>query len=309
MLERPGLYGAALDWRLMSGPDRLPVPGARDAQARRLAAWLELMYWWQWAAPAFADPGPRTASLCVKLVSEPARIWLWLAHGWQGDDRPHVLREALDRLPEEEAGLRLALALHHELARSPDPPLDQILPMLLRLSARIAARLAEEVADAGATDVRLAGSARDVAVPHAMERASDPLPLCDWRSLAHPKLPDETFFLFPGDASRPETLVAAAAACAYGPLPVLRSDGLMVSAGLQRNRTGLRAVKCPLTDPVSSPSPTGGRSPPSPTSPAGRPRTGRAERSPSIARGCRCRPPPFRAFARSTRSAACSRCS
>jgi hypothetical protein len=251
MLERPGLYEAVSDWQLMSGPDRRLVAPARDAQARRLAAWLELMYWWQWVAPACDNPGPRAPSLCVKLVSEPARIWLWLVHGWRGGERAEVLREALGRLPEEEEGLRLALDLHRRLPRSPDPPLGEVVPVLMRMSARIAGRLAEEVEDEGSTEVRLAGSADEVVVPHGMERASEPLPLCDWRGLAQPRLPDETFFLFPGEASEPETLRAASHACAYGPLAVLRSDELMVSAALVRRRTELRAIKCPLTDPVS----------------------------------------------------------
>jgi hypothetical protein len=251
MLERPGLYGSAQDWRLMSGPERRPAAPLRDAQERRIAAWLELVYWWQWVVPACADPGPRTASLCVKLVSEPARIWLWLAHGWKGGDRPEVLRAARERLPEEEEGLRLALELHDRLPSSPDPPLGEILPCLMRMSVRIAGRLAEEVADEGDTEVRLVGTPDQVVVPHGMERASNPLPLCDWRSLVHPRLPDETFFLFPGDASRPESLCAASGACAYGPLPILRTEELMVSAGVSRQRTGLRALKCPLSDPVS----------------------------------------------------------
>ena len=250
MLERPGLYAPDADWRLMSGPERRPPVPARDAQDRRLAAWLELVYWWQWVAPACAAPGPRAASLCVKLVSEPARIWLWLAQGWRGGDRADVLRRALDHLPEEETGLRLALELQRRLPRSPEPPLAQVLPVLMRLSARIAALLTEEVEGAGVTEVRLAGGADQVVVPHALAGASDPLPLCDWRSLVHPKLPDETFFLFPGDATNPESLGAATAVSPYGPLPVLRRDELMVSAG-QRSRTELRALKCALTDPVS----------------------------------------------------------
>ncbi len=250
MLERPGLYGPVDDWRLMSGPERRPAVPGRDAQERRLAAWLELVYWWQWVPPVCADPGPRTASLCVKLISEPARTWLWLTHGWRGGGRDEVLREALDRLPDEEAGLRLAFDLHRRLSRSPDPPLGEVLPVLTRMSARIATCLAEQVEDEGATDVRLAGMREQVVLPHAIERASDPLPLCDWSSFVHPRLPDETFFLFPGDPSEPESLRAASDACGFGPLPVLRSDELMVSAG-PRQRTRLRALKCALSDPVS----------------------------------------------------------
>ena len=81
-LERPGLYGLTADWRLFAGPDRRPPVDVPDAELRRVAAWLELAYWWRWVPSVCVDPsGPRAASLCVKLVAEPARIWLWLAHG------------------------------------------------------------------------------------------------------------------------------------------------------------------------------------------------------------------------------------
>jgi hypothetical protein len=251
MLVRPGLYGPTHGWQSISGPPRLPGAPARSAQERRLAGWLELVDLWRLVPPACADPGPRTASLCVKLVSESARIWLWLVHGWKGDRREEVLREALDRLPEEEPGLRLALELHRRLHLSPEPPLGDVLPVLTRMSRRIVARLAEEVQAEGATEVRLAGTAGQLILPHGVEDPSGLLPLCDWRSLAHPALPDETFFVCPGEPSDPESLRAASATYDFGPLPVLRSGELMVSAGLLRWRTEMRALGCALSDPVS----------------------------------------------------------
>ena len=48
VLERPGLYAATDDWRLLRGSDRRPAQRARDAQSRRIAAWLELCYWRWW---------------------------------------------------------------------------------------------------------------------------------------------------------------------------------------------------------------------------------------------------------------------
>jgi predicted nucleotidyltransferase len=251
MLERPGLYGATADWRPLRGPERRPPAPAREAQEHRVAAWLELVYWWQWAFPVCVDPsGPRTASLCVKLVCEPARIWLWLAHGERGGDRADVLRRALGRLPEEEAALRLALDLQRALPDSPAPPLAEVLPALLRLSSRIAELLAAAVEDT--TEVRLAGE--DLLLAEGGWRG-DPEPellaLCDWRSLAWAPRPDESFALTAGDPGDPATVGGAAAAQEYGPYPVLRHEELLVFPSARRSRTRLRAVQCPATDPVS----------------------------------------------------------
>jgi hypothetical protein len=63
-------------------------------------------------------------------------------------------------------------------------------------------------------------------------------------------LPDESFALCPGDPGDPAALRAANASHTFGPLPALRAGELMAFAG-PRFRTELRAVKCPLTDPVS----------------------------------------------------------
>jgi predicted nucleotidyltransferase len=251
MLERPGLYGATADWRPLRGPERRPPELVRDAQERRVAAWLELVYWWQWAFPVCVDPsGPRTASLCVKLVCEPARIWLWLAHGERGDDRVDVLQRALRRLPEEEAALRLALDLQHGLPDSPAPPLADVLPALVRFSSRIAALLGAAVE--GTTEVRLAGG--DLLLAEGGWRG-DPAPallaLCDWRSLAWAPRPDESFALTAGDPGDPAAVGAVAEAQEYGPYRGMRHDELLVFPSARRSRTRLRAVQCPATDPVS----------------------------------------------------------
>jgi hypothetical protein len=102
-LERPGLYATTADWRLLRGPDRRPRAPARDSQSRRIAAWLELVYWWRWVFPACIDPaGPRTAALCLKLIAEPMRIWLWLTHGEATSTRLDALRAAIRRLDSRE---------------------------------------------------------------------------------------------------------------------------------------------------------------------------------------------------------------
>ena len=221
MLERPGLYGGTSAWRPLARRDSRPRPHSRDRQEVRIAAWLELLYWWRWVFPACADPtGPRTASLCVKLVSEPTRILLWLEHGERTGGREETLRRALARLPEEEPAFRRALGLNGALPSSPEPPLGEVLPVLVRLSERIAGRLAAEVAAEGVTEVRLTGEA-DAPV----------LPLADWRELVERGAPAESFAVRPGDPGDPDTLARAAQADAARHHPVLHSGNLMVMPG------------------------------------------------------------------------------
>lgn len=262
MLERPGLYGATTDWRLLTGPDRRPVEPARDPQLRRLAAWLELVWWWQWAFPLCVDPsGPRSASLCMKLVAEPARVWLWLAHGERASGRADVLHRALRRLPEEDDALRRALDLRDSLPESPEPPLDHVLPALVRLSARIAALIGTQLEDDGATEVRLAGADPAELVPvhgdwrplHSMPGGKEPrlLPLCDWRGLVWPRLPDESFAPLSADPGDPAAIATAAASQGDGPYPAFHADGLLILPTARWWRARLRAVQCPATDPVS----------------------------------------------------------
>jgi hypothetical protein len=261
VLERPGLYGTTTDWRLLRGRDRRPPEHPRDAQLRRIAAWLELCSWWQWVFPACVDPaGPRTASLCVKLVAEPLRIWLWLSDGERLGRRADVLRRGLDRLPEEEAVLRRALELQQALPDSPDPPLDLVLPVLARMSSRIADLIATQVVDAGTTPVRVAGTdCAELILPRgrwhgttALVGGEKPrlLPLCDWRSLACPLLPDECFAVLGDDPSDPAVLGVAMSSQGDGPYPALPFDALLVLPAA-RWRSGLRAIKCATTDPIS----------------------------------------------------------
>jgi hypothetical protein len=260
VLERPGLYGPTAGWRLVRGSDRRPPDPARSSQLRRLAAWLELQHWWQWAFPVCVDPtGPRTAALCVKLVAEPARCWLWLAHGERATDRADVLGRALRRLPEEEDGLRRALDLQRALPDSPPAPLEAVLPLLVRLSTRIARLLAAGVDEAGATEVRLAGTGADrVVLARGRFAAGEPppdptslLPLADWRGLVLPHLPDDSFAPLAGDPADPAVIARAAGGHQSGPYPALRAGELMVFPAVLRSRTRLRAIQCALTDPGS----------------------------------------------------------
>jgi hypothetical protein len=239
-LQRPELDGGKADtWRRLRGPDRRPPPPPYDVQERRIAAWLELVYWWRFAFPACAGPpAPWLASRCVKLVAEPGRIWLELEHGERVATREQALARLLLRLPEEEPALREVIALERALPRSPEPSLATVIPVLIRLSERIAAALAAQLADAPVTEVALSGD-------HA------PLPLADWRALVAPPAADERLLPLAGDPGDPAVLGAAVRAHPSGPYPVLRSGQLLLLPGAEFVRTRMRSIQCPPTDPVS----------------------------------------------------------
>lgn len=258
---RPGLYGPTSDWRLVAGRDRRPGIVAPAGLDRWPPAWLDLECWWRYAFWASAEDDPLAVTdLCVKLVAEAARIWLWVAHGEREPGRPAVLERALRRLPEEEQALRLALALHRRLPAA-EPSLGPVVSYLLRMSSRLAARLAADVEGEGATRVRLHWpDAPGLASPTAgggPPEGRPILPLVDWRARAFPEPPDESFVLLAGSPESPAVLAAAARTEAPGdPRPVLRAPGLLVMPTLDLVtrpliRGALRAVQCAATDPVS----------------------------------------------------------
>jgi hypothetical protein len=258
LLERPELYGPAA-WRRVTGPDRRPPDCARDAQRRRIAAWLELQFLWRLAVELCLDPGrPGAASMCVKLVAEPARMWMWLTGGPRTGGRAETLNEALVRIPDEAPALERALALQRVLRSAPPPPLAETLPVFLRLSSRIARTIADQLESAGTTDVELVRG-EELALPHGGWEPTGPwpfpppsrlLPLADWRAIVDPALPDETFAPVAGDATDPETLCRAALVLTKGPYPTLTADGLLLRP-YHGGRARLRAIHCPITDPVS----------------------------------------------------------
>lgn len=242
LLFRPGLW-ATQEWRLVGGRDLRAAVDGGDAQRRRLVAWLELQFWWRLAFAACVQPeAPHVPYLCVKLAAEPARVWLWLAHGEQVFSRLEVLERAFELIPEEEPALRRALELHCRLPRSPAAPIAEVLPCFVRLSALVARRIVADAETAGATEVRLLGAGRGGKL----------LPLADWRALVRPIPPgDEAFELVDGDPADPETLAAAAVAGRAGAYPALRADGLLVFPAADDSRAELRAVQCAASDPVS----------------------------------------------------------
>ena len=257
--SRPMLEPPATAWHRLAGPRRLPPAPGPDIHSRGRIAWLELQHWWRYAFDASVATGPQTPYLCVKLASEPARIWLWLVHGERVPSRTEALRQGIEALPEERETFEQALALHRALPRSPDPPLAQTLEAFLRLTGRIAGRLGEEVEAEGFEDVRLSWAEDELVLAPG---ASDPLhallgpglrllPLVDWRALAWPAAPDEALAEMPGHPADPATLEAATMAGRGGAYPALRHDDLLVLPAQPQRRTLLRAVQSPLTDPVS----------------------------------------------------------
>jgi predicted nucleotidyltransferase len=268
--ERPELYGPTREWRCVAGSRaNLSVP-PDDVSRRRIASWLELQFWWRYVFPVCVDPrGPRLPYLCVKLVAEPARIWLWLAHGERYFSRVKALHRALQLLPEEEEALRSALELHRALPTSPAPPLGEMLPHLVRLSSLVAGELGHQVEEAGGTMVELHGATGRVITDRGLSSLNDTpwLPLVDWRARTVPPIPDEVFRVTEADPSDPVALAAAALTEHRGEYQALRGDRLLIfpavrAEGRSRgsepeegsarfNRVKLRGIQCPPTDPVS----------------------------------------------------------
>jgi glycosyltransferase involved in cell wall biosynthesis len=262
--ERSGLYGPMEGWRLLAGPDRRPAAAPRTDQERRIAAWTELQFWWLQAFRACMNPnGQRAPFLCVKLVAEPMRIWIWLAHGRRIERRQEVLEQGRRLIPEEEPALRHALELLRALHTSPSPPLGESLDFLVRMSARLSTLISAELEEAGGSEVRLVwGGSEELVMPpgstSSLAEVASPrdvpvvLPLADWRARVWSgpyRPPDEAFGLIDRDPSDPEVIAAAAPAGDDGAYAALRKDGLLILPS--RKGARLRAVQCEATDPVS----------------------------------------------------------
>ena len=220
--------------------------------------WLELQFLWRWVLGACAGaPTAERPYQCVKLVSDPARIWLWIEHGEDPLTRRDVLERALEVMPEEAESIERALGLHADLHRSAPADLADTLPFCVRISARIAERMSAGAFADGAAEVRLTGADPPRLALRADHRdglrrltGSDPplLPLADWRSRAWPQYPDDAFAVTELDPADPRALSAAVAAGGdLGPFASLWHEDLMVLAGPGI----LRAVLCEAFDPVS----------------------------------------------------------
>ena len=265
---RPGLYGPTADWRLVAGPDRRPPDRRRKREEELVAAWLELQFWWQHALLACSrspGPWPHHAYLCVKLVAEPARIWLWLARRERISGRREVLERALRELPEEEATLRFGLALHDTLARSPEPPLSRALEGLLALTVRLTRLIGRELEAYGATDVHLSGADGELLVSAEARNGVAALdllgleyrllPLADWRARVVPGQPDQALAVIAAEPGDLMTIGAIARAERPGLAPALLAGDLLAlpAAGSGRPLAAatLRGIQFAGSDPVS----------------------------------------------------------
>jgi hypothetical protein len=241
LLERPGLHDTTLGWRLLVGRERRPPEPSRDPQEVRLAAWLELLFYWKRAFGAIADPSqPHTAALCVKLVSESARIALWLEHRERPGSRLDAIERASVLLPDQTASLERIAAVQTSLHRMPPPPLEAAVRLLARLSTRIGRELDRQLASAGTTTVRLAGA-----------REGPGIPLCDWRAVVVPSAWDEQLTPEYGDPGELPALRCAMTAGAAAVHAAVTDGELLVVPSPDRARVSLRAVACRVTDPVS----------------------------------------------------------
>jgi hypothetical protein len=258
LLLRPGLHTTVGDWHRLAGPERRLAEPDCDPQQQRIAAWLELVFWWRILFRAVIEANePRPSDVCIKCIAEALRILVWLAHGERIDGRVQALRRGLELLPEEEDGLRRIL----ELRRSLDPStLAEGLPLLGRLSNRVAALIDAEGRAAGFTHVRVAGdtSCELILAEGGWKRSrwlgdgGSPaiLPLADWRSLAWPTVPDDSFAALEADPLDASVL-RAAVTVSHGPYPTLLAGRVLIRPGQPLARTRMRAVGCRTTDPVS----------------------------------------------------------
>jgi hypothetical protein len=249
---RPGLYGATADWRRIAGPERRPHLEPPSGSDRWAPAWLELQCWWRYAFWACREADTwRAVDLCIKLVAEPARTFLWIEHGVRCGSRREALERALALLPEEEPVLELALHHLRTLPHIREAPLASTLGYLVRVSQRLAERLEVDAAKAGATTVRLL-LGRDEQLT-----TGGPLPLVDWRARVYPSCPDEYLLPLAGEPTSPADL-GEAARCdtEAGPRPALLTSGLLVLPTFDLEtrpliRGALRAVQSAGTDPVT----------------------------------------------------------
>jgi hypothetical protein len=176
----------------------------------------------------------------VKLVAEPARAWLWLAHRERADGRADALRRLARRRPEEEPTVRVVLDLQRRLPRAPAAPFARVLPGLVRLTRAVDDLIAEQIAVTGADEVRLAGV-----------EPGDAMPLADWPAIAAPARFAETFAVGAGSPADPEALGRALGGLRDDAYCALRDGDLLVLPARPLPRTRLRAVKSRTTDPVS----------------------------------------------------------
>ena len=271
---RPGLGPPTSDWRRIAGPELRPA-GLWAPPDPHLAAWLELQWWWRLCFAACVNPRRRHVPyLCLKLITQSARVRLWLEHGENVSGHTAVLARVRTLMPDEEQAVRTAEWLWQELPRSPDPPLAEALGFLLRATAGVAERLADEARASGETIVRLidAGAqAGDLALASKAQAellrleselgAGRVIPLADWRARTpqpllrdgriDAPLPDEGLAILRAEPVRPAALNDLARASNTGLRPALRSGPLLVIPSATYFAWLHRSVQFEFSDPVS----------------------------------------------------------
>jgi hypothetical protein len=266
---RPGLAPPSSDWRRIAGPELRP--GDPASPEPHLTAWLELQWWWRLCLDACLSPErPHVPYLCLKLITQSARVRLWLEDGEAPSGHSAVLERALVLMPEEGPALHSAERLLRELPRSPDPPLAEAIGFLLRTTAHVAATIADRSRASGHTVVRLLGAntrADDLALaPEARQQLSavqsdQVIPLADWRArTSHPllrrdrvdpPLADEVLALVAGDPGNPEELRRLAKLSESGLRPALRWGPVMVLPHANYSSWLHRSVQFECSDPVT----------------------------------------------------------
>ena len=228
-LERPELGAAVRAWRRLAGPERRPSPPPRDAQARRVAAWLELQYRWRWAWRAFAGELPplRAGDVVAKLVLGTAA----------------ALEEAGRPAPAE-AELAAARTVEERPDLAPPDAAGSLLATALGLADRLAAAVERDLAEVPHDEVKLLG-----APPAGTVRGR--LPLADFRAVACPEPLGAALVVDGGDPADPTALAAAERAARGGPYVGLRSGRVLLVAPGGFYRGALRTVQCAATDPVT----------------------------------------------------------
>jgi hypothetical protein len=237
----------------VSGAPRTTAEPVRSADYRRLAAWLELQWWWRFSFALCTSPHRAFASYLVfKLVAEPVRIWLWLEHGERPVGRRKAIERAIELLPDERGVLRDALARHERLPQAGEPPRAETLAWLVRMGSRIADLLSGDLAQHSTTQVRLLAGELVPPAETPEARRTDLRPLVDWRARAMPALADEALATSDVDATDPVALGALGEAAVAGLQPAVRAGGLLVlpNDGFS-DRVLLRSVQFAGSDPVS----------------------------------------------------------
>lgn len=239
---RPGLSGPTADWKLLAGPERRPPAVRRERQDERIAAWLELGWWWRHVIVACREPvRPYTANVLAKALAEAARIVAWFEAGERPSSRRMALAAVAGLGRPSDAERRALAEARSALETISTPGFEAIVPGLADLSARVARAIDRELAPAGYREVRLIGSPGD--------RRS--VPAADWRAVVIGEAP-RALALVPGEPADPVAIGNAAGAAGAGELAALRGGDLLLIAPERVWADGyLRTLACPLTDPVS----------------------------------------------------------